>query len=126
MGMSGIIELLLSMEFLLGMYLNLFWKQGNIIDEIILVAHIADAILMVLVMFAALFFSIYFKTGKKLVFLASSTLVSIILSGVMGAIFVDFGHSKVASYLMRVFFLLAFGFIGYQSLVVRKLREKSL
>lgn len=124
MGMDGVVELLLSMEFLLGMYLNLFWRPGNTMDEIILIAHTSDAIIMVLIMCAVLFFSIYYQTGKKLVILGSFTLVSIILAGIMGAIFVDYGHSKVASYLMAVFFLMAFGFIGYQSLAARKLREK--
>ncbi len=125
MATNGLVEFLLSLEFMLGMYLNLFGNQSNLMLRIILIAHISDGIVMFVAMVISLYISIAERFGLKSVLLDLSTLLSIVIAGLMGAIFINYGHSGLASYMMALFFLLAFGFIGYESLVARRFGEKN-
>lgn len=114
------VTFLLALEFLLGMYLNLFWANGSLIINLVLAAHITVAFAMVAATAIALYLLIRSNTGKKECILVGLTLASLILSGSMGYIFLNYGHNSVVSYLMAFFFLAAYGFVGYTGAALRK------
>ncbi len=114
------ITLLLAVQFLLGMYLNLFWTGTGIIGEVVLAAHIGVAIAMISAAGVSLYLSLRTGAERRITVLVALTFASLISAAIMGLAFLDYGHSNIASFLMAVFFLLAYGFVGYASSVLGK------
>ncbi len=114
------VTFLLGLQFLLGMYLNLYGINGSLMDNLILGAHIAVAFAMVGATGASFFLAIKIDDLKKGAFMIGLSLLSIIIAGAMGLVFLYYGQSNVSSYLMAVFFLIAYGFVGYAGGVMRR------
>lgn len=117
----GMLTMLLGIQFLLGMYINLYITlpaathsfAGYITANGVVAAHIFLAFIIVVFDFFAFFMAIHARIGNMYILSLLLSLVSIVISGVSGMIFLMGGQSNTYSFAMALFFLLAFGFIGF-------------
>ena len=127
----GLLTMLLGIQFLLGMYINLYVAlpmgthsfAGYITENGVLAAHIIIAFLIVVFDFFAFFMAIHARIGNKYILSVLLSLVSIVIAGISGMLFVMGGQSNAYSFAMALFFLLAYGFIGFGMVGVRKAKS---
>ncbi|MCL4337457.1 MAG: hypothetical protein M1129_04020 [Candidatus Thermoplasmatota archaeon] len=127
----GILTMLLGIQFLIGMYINLYIAlpvgthsfAGYITENGIVAAHIFMAFLIVVLDFFAFFMAIHARIGNLYILSVLLSLVSIVISGISGMIFLMGGQNNAYSFAMAVFFLLAYGFIGFGMVGVRKAKS---
>ena len=87
--------------------------MGYITENGIVAAHIFMAFLIVVLDFFAFFMAIHARIGNLYILSVLLSLVSIVISGISGMIFLMGGQNNAYSFAMAVFFLLAYGFIGF-------------
>ena len=127
----GLLTMLLGIQFLLGMYINLYVAlpagttsfAGYITENWVLAAHIAIAFLIVVFDFFAFFMAIHARIGNMYILSVLLSLVSIVIAGISGMLFVMGGQNNAYSFAMALFFLLAYGFIGFGMVGVRKAKS---
>ncbi len=127
----GILSMLLGIQFLLGMYINLYISipagthsfASYITENGIVAAHIFLAFIIVIIDFFAFFMAIHARIGNKYIFSILLSLISIVIAGVSGMLFVMGNQSDAYSFAMSFFFLLAFGFIGFGNSGTRKAKS---
>lgn len=127
----GLLTMLLGIQFIIGMYINLYVTLPSgthsfasyMLSNGFLSAHILIAFLIVLVNFMAFFMAIHARIGNMYILSVMLSLVSVVLAGVMGMLFLMGGHLNIYSYLMAFFFLLSFAFIGFGMTGTRKAKS---
>ena len=127
----GLVTMLLGIQFLLGMYINLYVSlpsgthsfAGYMASSPVVATHVVMAFLVVVVDFMAFFMAIHARIGNLYIFSVLLSLISIVISGVSGMLFLMAGESNLYSFLMALFFLLAFAFIGFGMTGTRKAKS---
>lgn len=127
----GLLTALLGVQFLLGMYLNLYVNlpsntnsfAGYISENGILAAHIGFAFLLVILSFVAFFQAIHARIGNLYIFSVLLSTISIVAAGISGMLFMMGGQNNLYSYLMAFFFLISFAFIGFGMSGIRKAKS---
>lgn len=127
----GILSMLLGIQFLLGMYINLYVSlptgtnsfAGYITENGVVAAHIFLAFLIVIMDFFAFFMAIHARIGDRYILSVLLSLISIVIAGVSGMLFMMGGQNNAYSFIMALFFLLAYGFIGFGMTGIRKAKS---
>lgn len=127
----GLVTMFLGIQFLLGMYINLYVNipvgthsfASYMSDNAFLAAHIVVAFFVIILNFMAFFMAIHARIGNFYIFSVLMSMVSIVLAGVFGMLFIMAGGNDVYSYLMAFFFLVAFAFVGFGMSGTRKAKS---
>lgn len=127
----GMLTMLLGIQFLLGMYINLYVSlpagttsfAGYITENGVVAAHIILAFVIVVFDFFAFFMAIHARIGNMYILSVLLSLISIVAAGVSGIAFVMAGQSPASSFSMAFFFLLSYAFIGFGMVGIRKAKS---
>ncbi len=126
-----LVSLLLLIQFLLGMYVNLYVSiptgTQSFADYMsaspVLAAHIVLAFFIVVADFMALFMAIHARIGNFYIFSVMVSLITIVAAGISGLLFLMAGQNNIYSYLMAFFFLISFAFLGFGMTGTRKAKS---
>lgn len=127
----GLITMFLGIQFLLGMYINLYVTlpasthsfAGYITANPAIAAHIGVAFIIVVLNFFAFFMAISARIGNYYILAVMLSLVSVVVSGLSGMIFLMGGDNDAFSFLMAFFFILSFAFVGFGMTGTRKAKN---
>lgn len=127
----GLITMLLGIQFLLGMYLNLYVTlpvgthtfASYITASPVIAAHVIVAFLIVILNFSAFFLAISARIGNMYILSVLLSLVSVVVAGISGMIFLMGGDNNAFSFIMAFFFILSFAFIGFGMTGTRKAKN---
>lgn len=121
-----LITLILSIEFLVGMYINVYINikpgTGDLTDPFMF-AHILFGVLLFAVSGFTAVYAYLRKVPKPVTFMILFGTLLILITGIFGMLFV-FTLQPIYSYLMAAFFLFIFAPIGFATSGVRSLPKQ--
>lgn len=126
-----LVTMLLILQLVLGMSVFLFVSipkettsfAGYMRINLILAAHMVLAFFLVIADFMAFFMAIHARIGNKYIFSAMLSLITIVLAGVSGIMYLMAGQMALYSYLMAAFMIISFACIGITTAGTRKAKS---
>lgn len=126
-----LVTMLLVLQFILGLYVALFVKIPTETTSFVsymqvsavLAAHIVLAFFLVVADFMAFFMAIHARIGNKYIFSAMLSLITIVLAGVSGIMYLMAGQMAIYSYLMAAFMVISFACVGIATAGTRKAKS---
>lgn len=126
-----LVTILLVLQLILGLYVAFFVKIPTETTSFVsymqvngvLAAHIVLAFFLVIADFMAFFMAIHARIGNKYIFSAMLSLITIVLAGVSGIMYLMAGNMPIYSYLMAAFMVISFACVGIATAGTRKAKS---
>lgn len=120
MSSLGLLNILIVVQFLLGLYIYFYVSLATgthsfafyITQNGVLAGHIILAFVIVVYDFMVFFMAIHARIGNAYIFAVLLSLISIVMAGISGMLFVMEGQNQGASYTMLAFAILALASVG--------------